>query len=354
MYELIDRWLVELLGDGLLSDFLSILIKVLYAALIAAILYVILKIINSFSLSNSKISAIKVSSAFVKRKKIIFKTAVFVFFVLTYPAFSKFSSIGSTIMLMILSCDLLDMINAVYVTKEISRKRPIKGILSVIKIAVCILFAVILISILLNQNPVVLVSGVGAFTAIISLIFQDIIKGFVAGLQITSENLFEIGDWISIPSLGVEGEVKDIALVTVKVQGFDNIMYTLPASTFQSTSFKNWHNTIKDSMRQVNFKLAIDPDSIDKDGNETNLTKWRHFVLESIRKDPHYKEGFALQCKTSGASSGFGIPVDIFFTTDITDYDAYCEYVSEFGSNMTAALKDYGLKCFKASSAAVN
>lgn len=354
MYEFIDKWITEMMGEGILAGIFSGLIKIIIAAVIAAVCYIVFKIINSVFRSKSRFASLRKAAESVDNKKLIFKSSLFIFFVIFYAIIPIMSTIGSTIVLMIIVCGVLDVINDVYQLQKISRQRPIKGILSVVKVALCILLGIILVSALLKQNPIVLISGFGAFTAVISLVFKDAIVGLVAGIQITSEHMFEIGDWISIPSLGVEGEVRDIALITVKIQGFDNILHTVPTSSFQTTPFKNWHKTIKNKMRQVNFQLSIDPDSVAMDGGETNLTKWRHFVLDTIKNDPHYREGFATQCRTKGSSEGFGIPVDIFFTTDVVNYDDYCEYVSSFGSNMTASLKDYGLKSFKVSSSPAN
>ena len=349
MNDFIDTLLKEQFGDGMWVTIVSALIKIALAAIIAMIIYIILKLINTSFLGRSKNKVLKQISVTSHKKHLMMKTSIFMFFVFLFPLFPKLSSAFSIITLMIVVCDILDVINEVYILNEISKRRPIKGILQVVKIAICILLGIILISLLLNQNPVVLISGVGAFTAVISLVFKDAIVGLVAGIQITSEHMFEIGDWISIPSLGVEGEVKDIALITVKIQGFDNIMHTVPTSSFQTTPFKNWHKTVRNKMRQVKFSLTIDPDTIAKDGEETNLTLWRHKVLEMIKADPHYREGFATQCRTQGSSSGYGIPVEIYFTTDVADYDSYCEYVSTIGSNAAALLKEYDLKCFKTS-----
>ncbi|MBO6192970.1 MAG: mechanosensitive ion channel [Clostridiales bacterium] len=349
MNDFIDTLLKEQFGDGMWVTIVSALIKIALAAIIAMIIYIILKLINTSFLGRSKNKVLKQISVTSHKKHLMMKTSIFMFFVFLFPLFPKLSSAFSIITLMIVVCDILDVINEVYILNEISKRRPIKGILQVVKIAICILLGIILISLLLNQNPVVLISGVGAFTAVISLVFKDAIVGLVAGIQITSEHIFEIGDWISIPSLGVEGEVKDIALITVKIQGFDNIMHTVPTSSFQTTPFKNWHKTVRNKMRQVKFSLTIDPDTIAKDGEETNLTLWRHKVLEMIKADPHYREGFATQCRTQGSSSGYGIPVEIYFTTDVADYDSYCEYVSTIGSNAAALLKEYDLKCFKTS-----
>ncbi len=352
MYEMLDQWLIEQFGDTLTTTLISALIQLLIALVLAGVVYVILGTINKFVFGKSKFENMQIIAKTAREKHTITSTAFFFFFVFLNNLLPRITQIGCNITLMFLACGIIDIINELYQAKPISRKRPIKGILSVVKVTVCILFGIILISSLLNQNPVVLISGVGAFTAVLSIVFKDALAGLVAGIQITSEHMFEIGDWISIPSLGVEGEVKDIALISVKIQGFDNIMHTLPASTFVATSSKNWHKTIRNKMRQVKYNISIDPDTIVKEGDETNLTLWRRSVIETIKADPHYKSGFATQCRTQGSSTGYGIPVEIYFTVDIAEYDAYCEYTSAFGSNITATLKDYGLKHYKVTSSA--
>lgn len=350
MYEMLEQWLTEQFGDSITTSLMFALIQLLIALVCAAVVYIILRVINKLVFGNSKFENMKIIAKTAKEKNTISATAFFFFFAFLNNMLPKIAQIGCNISLMVLACGIIDIINDLYQAKDISKRRPIKGVLSVVKVAVCILFGIILISSLLNQNPVVLISGVGAFTAVLSIVFKDALAGLVAGIQITSEHMFEIGDWISIPALGVEGEVKDIALISVKIQGFDNIMHTLPASTFMATSSKNWHKTIRNKMRQVKYQITIDPDTITMDGEESNLTLWRHSVLEKIKADPHYRSGFATQCRTQGSSSGYGIPVEVFFTVDIADYDAYCEYTSAFGSNITASLKDFGLKHYKVTS----
>lgn len=346
MYELIDSWLTEILGEGLLFGILSSLIKLAISLGIALIINIALKVLNKkLSKSNNKIIA-KLSES-VTTHKITTPVSAFFFFAGIGSIFSKISSIGCLIMVMFIACSSLDVFNDLYQTKPISRKRPIKGPLQVLKIAICIILSIIIVSILLNQNPLILISGFGAFTAIISIVFKDALVGLVAGVQITSENMLEIGDWISIPSMGVEGEVVDIALITVKIKAFDNTTFTVPAYTFQTTAFKNWHRTISKKMRQVSFSISIDPDSIKDEGNETNLTRWRHQILDDIRKDPHLKDKFSVGVKTSGFTDGEGVPVSIYFTTDIADYDAYVEYCSVFGEKAIASLSRFDLIPFQ-------
>lgn len=346
MYNLIDSWLLSLLGEGLAFGIISSLVKIVIALIIAAIVCIVLLVINSILLKSKK-NVISKTSESLTTHKVVYLLTIFIFFAGLNVIFPRISSIGSLITLMFITNATANVINDVYSINPISRRRPIKGPLQVVKIAIWIILGIIIISILLNQNPLILISGFGAFTAIISLVFKDAIVGLVAGVQITSENMLEIGDWISIPSMGVEGEVVDIALITVKIRAFDNTTFTIPTYTFQTTAFKNWHRTINKKIRQVSFAVSIDPDSIKIDGKETNLTKWRHATLDGIRKDPHLKDKYAIGVKTSGFTNGEGVPVSIYFTTDIVEYDAYVEYCSTFGEKTIASLKEYGLIPFQ-------
>ena len=346
MYALIDSWLLSLLGEGLLFGILSSIIKIIIAIAIAVVVAIILVVINKMFVKSKKRLMVKIAESVIKNK-IIYFFSIFIFFASINMLFPKISAIGSLVMLMFVVCSAANVLLDAYTINPISRKRPIKGPVTVIKIAICIILGIIIVSVLLNQNPLILISGFGAFTAILSIVFKDALVGLVAGVQITSENMLEIGDWISIPSLGVEGEVVDIALITVKVKAFDNTTFTLPAYTFQTTAFKNWHRTITKKMRQVSYSISIDPDSIKMEGEETNLTKWRHATLEGIRKDPHLKDKFSVGVKTLGFTNGEGVPISIYFTVDIVEYDKYVEYSSVFGERTIASLKEYGLIPFQ-------
>jgi len=348
MYEFIDSAITELLGEGFWAVFLSGAIKLACALVTAAIIYIALRTVNGIIFAKSKNKNLNLAGKFIFERKPISKLSALIFFVLIYSIFPKISAIGAIISLILLTSSVLDIVNDLYMTKSISKRRPIKGPLQIVKITIDVLLSIILTAVLINQEPLVLISGVGAFTAILSIIFKDALTGLVAGVQITSENMLEIGDWISIPSMDVEGEVTDIALITVKIKAFDNTIITVPSSTFQSTPFKNWHKTIKGKQRQVNFSLSIDPDTVKADGDSTNLTKWRNHITETIKNDPHCKTKLSVIVKTEGSKSGYGIPVSILFTTDIVNYEEFCEYNSLKGELAIASLKDFNLKPFQA------
>lgn len=353
MFQVIDSFLYNLVGEGFLGNFLRAVTTLAIILIISYIIYFIFTLILKRLTTKAKsISVSKIASSIMSNKIHKHSFALIFFFLLsTYAGrfmdltglVSTISLYGSIISLMLIIGNLTDVIVDFYSTKQISKKRPIKGPLQIAKFLVYCVFGLIMIATLINQSPLVLISGIGTFTAILSIVFKDALLGLVAGIQITSENLLQIGDWISIPSENVEGAVTDIALVSVKVKAFDNTMYTVPAYTFLSTPFKNWHSTIKNSQRQVHFSLTIDAESIKNEEDGTNLTRYRNDLMKLIKADEHTSKKFSAIVRTNGSTTGIGIPVEVYFTTDITDYDTYCSYVSDYTEKAIAMLNEYGL-----------
>lgn len=327
-------------------------------AILLVVIYFICNTIASIMHNKSKSDMLQLISGFVLIRKMPKKFTVFCFFVMLsfftdrIPGMSwfigKVSVVGMIICTIILISSGLDVINDFYSTKKISKQRPIKGPLQVVKIVIDIILGIIILSVLMGQDPIILISGFGAFTAILSIVFKDALLGLVAGVQITSENLLQIGDWISVPSLGVEGSVTDIALISVKVTAFDNTVYTIPAYTFLSVPFKNWHTTLENKERQGHIMITVDANSVkfDKEGL-TNLTNYRNDLLDALKASQQVKEDFALQIKSQGTLNGCGIPLDIYFTTSILDYEDYWEFVTQIYESAIASLGKYDLKPYQ-------
>lgn len=155
-----------------------------------------------------------------------------------------------------------DAINEIYSNYEISKTRPIKGYLQVVQIILYTISAIILISILIDRSPWFLLSGIGAATAIVILIFQNSILGLVASIQITSNNMLQIGDWIEMPKYGADGDVLEISLHTVKIQNFDKTITTIPTHSLISESFRNWRGMQQSGGRRIKRAIYLDMTSI--------------------------------------------------------------------------------------------
>ena len=157
---------------------------------------------------------------------------------------------------------LLAALDRIYRQNPISNDRPIKGLLQIIEIAIYVVVGIALISILIDKNPIYLLSGVGAVTAVVSLIFKDIIIGFVSGIQLVWNDMLRIGDWVEMPKYGADGDVLDIALYSVKIQNWDKTISTIPTSAFITDSFKNWKGMNEYGGRRIKKSFLIDMNTI--------------------------------------------------------------------------------------------
>ena len=132
----------------------------------------------------------------------------------------------------------LDAINDIYnESYSDANNRPIKGYLQVVGLILYIAAGVVAVSILADRSPVVFLSGLGALTAVMMLVFRDTILSVVASLQIMSNDMIRIGDWVEMPQANVDGDVIDISLHTVKIQNWDKTISTIPTHKFITESF---------------------------------------------------------------------------------------------------------------------
>lgn len=183
-----------------------------------------------------------------------------------FPAVSEFIQSLSMVYMMfaglLMVNALLNALDDIYQTFDVSRQRPIKGYLQVVKIIIFVFVAVIGISTLMGRSPWLILSGMGAMTAVLLLIFKDSILGLVASLELSMNDMVRIGDWIEMPKYGADGDVIDITLHTVKVQNWDKTITTIPAYALISDAFKNWRGMAESSGRRIKRAVHIDLQSI--------------------------------------------------------------------------------------------
>ena len=165
------------------------------------------------------------------------------------------------VVLMVLS-SLLSAVNDIYSTYEISKNRPIKGYLQIVRVFISIFGIVLVITTILNKSALGLLSGIGAMSAVIMLIFKDSILGLVAAIQLSGNDMIRIGDWITVPAYGADGDVIDIKLQTVLIQNFDKTIVSVPIYSLVSSSFKNWRGMSDSDGRRIKRSLSIDMNSI--------------------------------------------------------------------------------------------
>ncbi len=150
----------------------------------------------------------------------------------------------------------------IYQTYEVSKERPIKGFIQVIKIISFVVVGIIIIASMINRSPWALISGLGALSAVLILVFKDSILGLVAGIQLSANDMIRRGDWIEMPKYGADGDVIDVTLNTVKIQNWDKTIVTIPAYSFISDSFKNWRGMSESNGRRIKRKIYIDMNTV--------------------------------------------------------------------------------------------
>ena len=183
-------------------------------------------------------------------------------------------------MILIVFYAFLDAVGGIYNQYDLARSRPIKGYLQATKILGGMVAAIFAFSVVFDKSPLYFFTGLGAVTAILLLVFKDTILGFVAGVQVTTNNLVQIGDWIEMPKYGADGDVVDISLHTVQVRNFDRTITTIPTYALVSDSFKNWRGMVQTGGRRIMRNICIDINSI-RFCDEQTLDQYEKILLIS-------------------------------------------------------------------------
>lgn len=172
----------------------------------------------------------------------------------------------------------VDLIDILYHRRPAAQSKPIKGYLQLLKILIYLIAAILIIASLIDRDPLILLSGLGAMMAVLMLIFQDTILSAVASVQLGSNDMVRIGDWIEMPSQNADGDVIEIALHTVKVQNWDKTITTLPTRKLITDSFKNWRGMRESGGRRIKRSLYIDQHSV-RFLNDAEIQRLEDFVL---------------------------------------------------------------------------
>ena len=167
---------------------------------------------------------------------------------------------------------MLDVYNA----RDKQKNRPMKGFAQVLQVLLFFIGGIIIIAVLVNKSPMTLFAGLGASAAVLMLVFKDSILGFVAGVQLSANDMLRIGDWIALPNNTANGTVEEITLNTVKIRNWDNTISTVPPYTLVNNSFQNWRGMQESGGRRVNKNIYLDM---------TTLKILYSDMLDSIRKD---------------------------------------------------------------------
>lgn len=189
----------------------------------------------------------------------------------------------------------LDASQDIYNTYPFAQERPIKGYLQLVKILIYSIAAIVLVSIIINQDPGKLFAGLGAMAAVLMFVFKDPILGFVASIQLAANKMVKPGDWITVPKFSVDGTVVDISLTTVKIQNWDKTITSLPTYSLVSESVTNWIGMQESGGRRIQRSVFIDMTGIrfcDQKfvGNIAQLPVIRSYMKQKKELDPLFPE----------------------------------------------------------------
>jgi len=288
MSELLIKWIEKIGITGEWTVYASTILSAAIVLLLAWLLYIVAKkIILRILSSIIRKSQIKWDDVLLKHRVFerlshLVPALVIYAFAAAFPQAELFiqklcMSYMIIIGLMVVN-SLLNTVLDVYRTFEISKQRPIKGYVQVIQIFLYVVAGIFVIATLMGKSPWYFISGLGALTAVLILVFKDSILGLVSSIQLSTNNMVQIGDWIDMPKYGADGDVIDFSLNTVKVQNFDKTITTIPTYALMSDSFKNWRGMSESGGRRIKRAISIDMNSVGFCTNEM-LDRFEKFQL---------------------------------------------------------------------------
>lgn len=247
----------------------------------------------------------------------------------------KICAIYIVVSLLLALNGLLLMVLDIFNAKESMKNRPMKGFVQVLQVLLFFVAGIIVVSILVNKSPASLFAGLGASAAILMLVFKDTILGFVAGVQLSANDMVRPGDWITLPSGGANGIVQEITLNTVKIQNFDNTISTVPPYTLVNTPFQNWRGMAESGGRRVMKNITLDlntlqfctPEMLDRYRKEiplmadyrpadgvvpTNSQVYRVYIERYLCSLPVVNQELDLII-TQKEATMYGLPIQVYF-----------------------------------------
>ena len=282
---------------------------------------------------------------------------------------------------------LISTVNEFYSKRNLSKRLNIKSYLQIIKLVINLLGIIVCIAFLMNKSPFYLLSGIGALTAVLMLVFKDTILSFISSIQITSNNLFKVGDWIEAPQFNADGDVIDIALHTIKIQNWDKTITTIPTHKLIDSSFKNWRGMSDSGGRRIKRAIHIDMNSIkfcdnkmiskfskidiisdyidskskdietynqSKNSNDsllngralTNIGTYRKYISSYLKNNSNINKDMTFLVRQLSPGSN-GLPIEIYVFSNNTDWIEYEGIQSDIFDHLIASIKEFDLVLFQ-------
>lgn len=281
----------------------------------------------------------------------------------------KICAIYIVVSLLLALNGLLLMVLDIFNAKESMKNRPMKGFVQVLQVLLFFVAGIIVVSILVNKSPASLFAGLGASAAILMLVFKDTILGFVAGIQLSANDMVRPGDWITLPSGGANGIVQEITLNTVKIQNFDNTISTVPPYTLVNTPFQNWRGMAESGGRRVMKNITLDlntlqfctPEMLDRYRKEiplmadyrpadgvvpTNSQVYRVYIERYLCSLPVVNQELDLII-TQKEATMYGLPIQVYFFSRNKVWEEYECIQSDIFDHLLAMVPKFDLKLYQ-------
>ncbi|WFE83985.1 mechanosensitive ion channel family protein [Parabacteroides chongii] len=282
----------------------------------------------------------------------------------------------------------LNLLLEIYNRKEAFKNKPLKGFVQIIQVLVFFVGFIIIISILIGKSPATLFAGLGASAAILMLVFKDTILGFVAGIQLSANDMLRPGDWITMTKYGADGTVIEVTLNSIKVRNFDNTITMIPPYALVSDSFQNWRGMQESGGRRVKRSINIDmnsvrfctpemlakfrkisllteyidtkqkeleryneehniDDSIKVNGRrQTNLGVFRAYLVNYLKSNPDVNKDLTCMVRQLQPTEK-GIPMELYFFAATTVWIPYEGIQADVFDHILAILPEFGLQVFQ-------
>jgi miniconductance mechanosensitive channel len=267
----------------------------------------------------------------------------------------------------------LNGLYTIYSSRDDSKNRPLKGLLQTGQVIALCISAIIIVSLIINRSPAVLLTGLGASAAVLMLVFKDSIMGFVSGIQLSFNDMLCVGDWITMPKYGADGNVIEVTLNTVKVRNWDNTITTIPPYALVSDSFQNWRGMSESNGRRVKRSVNIDmscvkfctaeqierfrrmpllTDYIDRTTASdvvpqlTNLGVFRMYLTLYIARHPGVNHNMVSTVRQLQPTA-MGIPLELYFFTVDKNWVPYESLQADVFDHLLAVIGEFDLKVFQ-------
>ena len=260
---------------------------------------------------------------------------------------------------------LLDVYNA----RDKQKNHPMKGFVQVLQVLLFFIGGIVIIAVLVNKSPMTLFAGLGASAAVLMLVFKDSILGFVAGVQLSANDMLRIGDWIQLPNGVANGTVEEITLNTVKIRNWDETISTVPPYTLVNNSFQNWRGMQESGGRRVNKNIYLDmttlkfctPEDLDAirknvplmadyqpaEGKvPTNSQLYRIYIERYLRSLPVVNQDMDLIISQKEPTT-YGVPIQVYFFSRNKVWREYERIQSDIFDHLLAIVGKFDLKLYQ-------